>query len=106
MELGALVCTARAPRCVSCPLVDRCAWVAAGSPPDDGPPRRGQAWEGTDRQCRGRMLQALREADGPLTGAALQALWPHQAQQGRCLDTLVHDGLVEPLGGDRFQLPS
>jgi A/G-specific adenine glycosylase len=106
MELGALVCTARSPRCEECPVAALCSWRLAGSPPHAGPPRRGQAWEGTDRQCRGRMLQALREADGPLTGAALQALWPHQAQQGRCLDTLVHDGLVEPLGGDRFQLPS
>ncbi|MXI63743.1 A/G-specific adenine glycosylase, partial [Mycobacterium tuberculosis] len=49
MELGALVCTARNPACGQCPLVDPCAWVAAGSPPDDGPPRRGQAWAGTDR---------------------------------------------------------
>lgn len=106
MELGALVCTARSPRCEECPVEDRCAWRLAGSPPHAGPPRRGQAWEGTDRQCRGRMLQALREATGPVSVAALQALWPHQAQQGRCLDALVRDGLVEPLGADRFQLPS
>ena len=105
MELGALVCTARAPRCVSCPLVDRCAWVAAGSPPDDGPPRRGQAWEGTDRQCRGRLLQLLRETEGPVDGDRLRAVWPEEVQRERCLDGLVADGLVEPLTDDRFALP-
>ena len=36
MELGALVCTARAPRCPSCPLADRCAWRAAGAPAHTG----------------------------------------------------------------------
>ncbi len=105
MELGALVCTARAPRCGSCPLAGVCRWVLRGSPPDDGPPRRAQAWEGTDRQCRGRLVQALREATGPLDGAVLRAVWPEEAQRDRCLDALVADGLVEPLEGDRFRLP-
>lgn len=106
MELGALVCTARAPRCRSCPVADLCAWRLAGYPPYDGPPRRGQAWEGTDRQCRGRILQAFRDADGPVTGAELAAHWPDGAQHGRCLAALVHEGLVEALDDDRFQLPS
>ena len=105
MELGALVCTARAPRCGSCPLVRRCAWVAAGSPPDDGPPRRGQAWEGTDRQCRGRQLQVLREAEGAVAGGRLRAVWPEELQRERCLDGLVADGLVEPLADGRYALP-
>lgn len=106
MELGALVCTARAPRCRNCPVADLCAWRLAGYPPYDGPPRRGQAWEGTDRQCRGRILQAFRDADGPVTGAELAAHWPGGAQHGRCLAALVHEGLVEALDDDRFQLPS
>ncbi|HSP59910.1 MAG TPA: A/G-specific adenine glycosylase [Ornithinimicrobium sp.] len=106
MELGALVCTARSPRCAGCPLVDLCAWVAAGSPPHDGPPRRGQAWEGTDRQCRGRLLQVLREAEGAVVGDRLRAVWPHEAQRDRCLDGLVSDGLVEPLARDRYRLPA
>lgn len=105
MELGALVCTARAPRCGDCPVQDRCAWRLAGSPPDDGPPRRGQAWEGTDRQCRGRIVQALRESEGPVTGGDLRAAWPDGAQHERCLVALVHEGLVEPLDDDRFRLP-
>ena len=66
MELGALVCTAGAPRCGACPVADRCAWRAAGYPAYDGPPRRGQAWAGTDRQCRGRLMAVVRDADGPV----------------------------------------
>ena len=30
MELGALVCTARSPRCGDCPISSRCAWILAG----------------------------------------------------------------------------
>ncbi len=127
MELGALVCRARAPECGVCPLADVCSWVAAGSPPDDGPPRRGQAWHGTDRQVRGALVQVLRESDHPVPRALLEAtvlerLGPgstaraegagpavaHERgeQVDRCLATLVEDGLVEPVGDDAFALPA
>lgn len=106
MELGALVCLARSPRCAACPLADVCRWRVAGAPPYDGPARRRQAWEGTDRQCRGRMVQVLREARGPVAGEQLHAGWPDRAQSDRCLDALVADGLLEPLAGGRFRLPA
>ncbi len=32
MELGAIVCTARSPRCDACPIADACAWRLAGYP--------------------------------------------------------------------------
>lgn len=32
MELGALICTARGPECVRCPIAGQCAWRLAGSP--------------------------------------------------------------------------
>lgn len=106
MELGALICRARGPRCGDCPVRDLCAWVAAGSPPDTGPARRGQAWHGTDRQVRGRILQALRDADGPLDRPTLLALAGDPAQADRCLGSLVEDGLLEPVSADRVGLPS
>lgn len=106
MELGALVCTARAPRCETCPVARLCAWRLAGSPPHDRPPRRGQAWEGTDRQCRGRMVQLLRDSADPVPGDRLRATWPDEQQRDRCLDALVSEGLVEPLDGDLFRLPA
>ena len=105
MELGALVCTARGPRCDECPLLDQCAWVAAGRPAYDGPPRRGQKWAGTDRQVRGRIVQLLRESADPVSRADVEKVWPEEIQRERCLDGLVSDGLVEPLDDDRFRLP-
>ena len=105
MELGAIVCTARAPRCSDCPVADLCAWRAAGSPPYDGPPRRGQTYAGTDRQCRGRLLGVLREAEGPVHVSRLHAAWAIEDQRRRCLDSLVHDGLVTPVAEQMFALP-
>ncbi|QBR92553.1 A/G-specific adenine glycosylase [Nocardioides euryhalodurans] len=104
MELGALVCTAQRPRCGACPVADACAWRAAGHPAYDGPPRRGQAWAGTDRQCRGRLLAVVREADGPVPRPRLDAVWPEQAQRERCLASLLADGLLVRDGED-YALP-
>ncbi|HZB51788.1 MAG TPA: A/G-specific adenine glycosylase, partial [Mycobacteriales bacterium] len=50
MEVGALVCVARAPRCPVCPLAATCAWRLAGCPPYAGPTKRPQPFAGTDRQ--------------------------------------------------------
>ncbi|WP_245681590.1 A/G-specific adenine glycosylase [Actinomadura kijaniata] len=106
MELGALVCTARSPRCVDCPVLDRCEWQLAGRPAYDGPPRRGQTYTGTDRQCRGRLLAVLREAHGPVEKAALDVVWSDAVQRERALDGLIADGLVDPLDDGRYALPS
>ncbi|MEO7627733.1 MAG: A/G-specific adenine glycosylase [Nocardioides sp.] len=106
MELGALVCTARDPKCGDCPIADRCAWLAAGRPAHDGPPRRGQAWDGTDRQCRGRIMAVLREAEGPVHSSRIDAVWPDDVQRERCLAGLVADRLVEAAGPSTYALPS
>ena len=104
MELGALVCTARAPRCEDCPVSARCAWVLGGRPAYDGPPRRGQTWHGTDRQVRGIIVQALRESIEPVRRESL-APGRDEAQVDRCLAGLVEDGLVEPVGAEHYALP-
>ena len=95
MELGALVCTARAPRCEACPIADACGWRAAGYPEYEGrrPPRQG-AFAGSDRQARGTVLRALRAVDVPLAEAELAPLWPDAAQLERALASLAADGLV------------
>ena len=105
MELGALVCTARAPRCPLCPVREQCAWASAGHPAADAPVRRAQAWTGTDRQVRGRLMAVLREAPGPVEAGALAAAWDKPVQRARALDGLVVDGLVDPLPDGRFALP-
>jgi A/G-specific adenine glycosylase len=106
MELGALVCTARAPRCPSCPVRHRCAWAAAGRPDLQSPVRRAQAWAGTDRQVRGRLMAVLREAPGPVRAEHLAAVWDEPVQRARALDGLVADGLVDPLPDGSYALPS
>ncbi|MEV4003709.1 A/G-specific adenine glycosylase [Actinomadura sp. NPDC049753] len=105
MELGALVCTARSPRCVDCPVIDRCTWQLSGRPAYDGPPRRGQTYAGTDRQCRGRLLAVLRDAEHPVEKPALDVVWSDAVQRERALDTLIADGLVDPLEDGRYALP-
>ena len=105
MELGALVCSSRSPRCDACPIRALCAWRLAGSPAHEGPPRRGQAWEGTDRQMRGALLRLLRESDGPVSRERIEAVSSLALQRERCLDSLVADGLVEPLARGFYQLP-
>ena len=106
MEVGALVCSARTPRCPECPVQDLCAWQSAGRPAYEGPARRGQSWNGTDRQCRGAILAVLRESRRPVTTRMVGAAWStDDAQRDRCLDSLAADGLVEPLSGKRFRLP-
>ena len=100
MELGALVCTATLPACDRCPIRPTCAWLAAGRPPDPhAARRRGQPWEGTDRQARGVILAALRAHPCVLV-ADLGALWDDPAQLRRAVDTLVADGLAERTRAD------
>jgi A/G-specific adenine glycosylase len=94
MELGATICTARTPSCADCPL-PHCAWVEAGRPASDVV-RRVQKYEGTDRQARGRLLDVLRAASGPVEQAALDLAWVHDpGQRTRALDSLLVDGLIE-----------
>jgi A/G-specific adenine glycosylase len=105
MELGALVCVARTPRCAACPVRGDCAWRLAGHPASDGPARRVQKFAGTDRQVRGRLLDVLRAAEGPVAAPQLDAAWDDAAQRSRCLDSLLADGLVEQTPDGRFTLP-
>jgi len=113
MELGAMVCTARSPRCEACPVQDVCAWFAAGRPADEHVGRRrSQTFDGTDRQVRGRVMALLRDALGPVPAAAVDAVWPDARQLARCVDGLVADGLVtrDPAASDddppTYRLPS
>ncbi|MFF2496200.1 A/G-specific adenine glycosylase [Agromyces sp. NPDC058064] len=95
MELGAVVCTARAPRCADCPIRDRCAWLRAGSPAYDGPRKARQArFEGSDRQVRGIVMRELRAAHRPVTRAELSGVWGDAAQLERAIAGLVADGLA------------
>jgi A/G-specific adenine glycosylase len=86
IELGALVCRARAPRCDACPLQPDCSWHG------DAPVQRAPAvrFEDTDRWVRGRVIAAL---------AAGHELPPIDASRlERALAALERDGLVQREG--------
>lgn len=100
MELGAVVCTSRAPKCEACPLRDSCAWRAAGYP-DTGDTRPKQKqYEGSDRQARGAVMRALRASDDhSVPQFAVIPEWPDAAQRDRAIGSLIADGLVEASDG-------
>ena len=91
MDLGALVCTARAPACQRCWLREGCRWT-------------GEAWStpkqstfvGSDRQGRGRLIAALREQAVPVDHVAGVMGWPDDpARAERVAARLVDEGIVE-----------
>jgi len=102
MELGALVCTARTPACNECPVMTSCAWRKAGYPKSDLA-KRTQSWTGTDRQCRGVIVQHLRE-EKSATKSALMKLWSDSDQAERALKSLIADHLIEATGRSSFKL--
>jgi A/G-specific adenine glycosylase len=88
MDLGATICTARAPRCGECPVA---AWCDG---PEPAAPRRAGArvrFEDTDRYARGRVVAAL------AAGEPLPALDDDRLE--RALAGLERDGLVVRDGG-------
>jgi A/G-specific adenine glycosylase len=105
MELGALVCTARRPRCLDCPLSTGCGWRSRGAPAPEGPTRRPQPYAGTDRQVRGIILAALRQERAPVSRTRLDLLWTDGAQRDRALTSLLRDGLVHEVAPARYALP-
>ena len=106
MELGAIVCTARSPRCDACPIADRCTWRAQGYPDYLGPKKAVQKrFEGSDRQVRGLILAELRQSDVPVSQGEIDAAWPDDTQRSRALAGLIADGLVEGTPQSGYQLP-
>jgi A/G-specific adenine glycosylase len=112
LDLGATVCRARRPRCEACPVATACAWRATGDPAAD--PAVGSAgvsggqsrFEGSDRQGRGRLVDALRR--GPVAPAELAAVlgWPDDdGRAQRVAATLVVDGLAQVDHDGSLRLP-
>ncbi len=111
LDLGATICTRRQPVCATCPVQDRCAWAARGwSGPDPAEGSAGVAttqtrFEGSDRQGRGRLVDALRS--GPLDERQLPAVmgWPDDPGRATAVaGTLLRDGLAVREGA-AYRLP-
>ncbi len=103
MELGAVICTSQSPKCGICPVAHVCTWRSLDYPKSDVVKRR-QSWHGTDRQCRGTIVQALRENE-VLTKSQITQLWDVPSQLEKALLTLLDDGLIESRGKNKFSLP-
>jgi A/G-specific adenine glycosylase len=111
MELGGTVCRPRRPRCEACPVRPWCGWAAAGlAPPDPADGSAGVStgqprFEGSDRQGRGRLVDAL--CRGPVAIADVAAVmgWPGDAARAdRVAVGLIEDGLAVR-DGDQLRLP-
>ena len=111
MDLGATLCTARAPKCLVCPLRDACA----AAPVDPAqlaqrarehaprkPPQNSIPFERTTRFLRGRIIDRLRDVP-PREALALDVLHDDLAavvpadrlhEIASVLDALVRDGIV------------
>ena len=107
MELGATVCVARKPACDICPLAGHCRFLKAGLPGlGAGRTRPRQRFAGTDRQIRGSILQALRQASGaPVSRKDLKSLCDDEIRLDRCIASLDEDGLLEIGQDGRLSLP-
>ena len=106
MELGALVCVARTPRCEACPIAAQCRWRLDGYPDTDAAKAPKQKrYEGSDRQVRGLVLAELRASEIPVTRTELALVWPEAEQLDRSIAGLIFDGLAVDTG-DGFELPS
>src|SRR5207248_2340579 len=68
IDLGATVCLRRAPRCGECPLCRSCKW--RGGPDPAWPATRQSIFAGSDRQGRGRLVDALRRGPVPIEEVA------------------------------------
>ncbi|MDN5901910.1 A/G-specific adenine glycosylase [Corynebacterium casei] len=110
MELGALVCTAKSPKCDICPIRHTCQWQKLGCPQPSEEDlskakKRVQKFTGTDRQVRGLLMDVLRAADDPVEKSRLDVVWPDAAQRSRALFSLVEDGLAVQTDAGKFHLP-
>jgi A/G-specific adenine glycosylase len=99
MELGAIVCTARTPACSECPIASWCEWRGSGYPDNAPRTRRQAAFQGSDRQVRGRIMALLRRSQEPVSreaalAAAAEGGVRDAAQPQRAFDSLITDGLI------------
>jgi A/G-specific adenine glycosylase len=91
MDLGALVCTARAPACERCWLREGCQWTG-----ETWSTRKQSTFAGSDRQGRGRLVATLRERAVSADELASVMGWPEDpARAERVAAGLVGEGIVE-----------
>lgn len=104
MELGALICTARAPLCTKCPIVNHCSWFSQGKPNSNIPKKVQARYEGSVRQERGRILKLLREHKNAVSRKQLMQQSPDHQRCETALTQLLNEGMIEKTRGS-YALP-
>lgn len=111
LDLGATVCIAGTPRCEVCPVAAGCTWFEVGRPGPDpavgsaGVSGRQSRFEGSDRQGRGRLVDALRAGPVVRRDLALVMGWPGDpGRAARVAAAVVAEGLAVE-DGDLLRLP-
>lgn len=112
LDLGAGVCVARDPRCPQCPIRRRCRWAATGRAGPD--PAVGSAgvsvaqsrFAGSDREGRGRLIEALRHGSVRATDLGSVVGWEDDPERlDRVVAALVAEGMVIEKAGGELCLP-
>ena len=99
LDLGAMICTKRAPKCSECPVRSCCEWRRSGDRVD---PAEGSAavsvrqsrFAGSDRQIRGRIVDSLRRGPLPFATVELLADGLDPKEVGKIVRSLMNDGLI------------
>ena len=96
MDVGAMLCRPAVPACGECPVQPMCAW-AGGDDPDpavgsSGVSGRQGRFDGSDRQARGRLMQAL--TAGPVDRAGVAEIMQRDVSVA---ERLVRDLAAEGL---------
>ena len=108
MDLGAVLCRPRDPGCGQCPVRARCNWRGAPELDDPAVGSSGVSgtqarFDGSDRQARGRLMQAL--AAGPVDRSDVAAIMHRDAGTAdRLGEALIAEGLCES-DGSQLRLP-
>lgn len=114
MDIGATLCRIDTPLCARCPLKSSCAYFGKGmhaSPAVSRTPKQGP-FQGSARQARGNIIDALRDAaaNGLTLGTLAKAMHPNGhdrdlAWLAELLTNLERDGLVAMSPGARKASP-
>ena len=105
MELGALVCVARKPRCGGCPAAPGAPGCGLARPPMPDRPLPRSASRVPTGRCAACCWMSCAGRTAPVARRALDIVWNDPVQRDRALDALIVDGLIDPLPDGRFALP-
>ena len=110
IEIGATICTARKTKCDKCPLKETCKWTknqSATDPAISVKRKKLETFEGSDRQGRGKLINALRN-EPIMEKDATQILgWPNDHKRcKRVLEKLEKDGLIVIADSGKISLPN